>query len=141
VPPTYAYLPQYSGNTINVVDLSDNSIISSPSLSIQQPEGIAVSSDNSRIYVGTADGVAVINGADRSLITTVVIPRGASYLCLTPDGSRLYVLSRITPNVYVIDTKTNTFIATVFTFGGSHSLSADPAGDWIYMQGTAAIFR
>ena len=131
-PPTYAYVPYYSANKLQGVNLSDKSTRFTIPLTMQQPAGITVNADNSRIYVATASGVSILNATDQSLITTVGIPTGANDMRLTPDGSKLYVSCKFAPAIYVIDTKTNAIITNTAVNYSPGKLAADPDGEWIY---------
>lgn len=80
-----------------------------------KPSDIAVTPDGRRAYVSTDDGVAVIDPATDTVITTIPSPAFA-VLAVSPDGSRAYIASTETAGGAigtVVDTATDGVVARV----------------------------
>ncbi|HEX6512567.1 MAG TPA: beta-propeller fold lactonase family protein [Chloroflexota bacterium] len=66
-----------------------------------------------RVYVNTTDDrLAVIDGASRKVLRHIAVGRDPQHLELSPDHSRLYVANSGSNDVSVIDTATDTVMAT-----------------------------
>ena len=66
-----------------------------------------------RVYVNTTeDRVAVLDGASRKVLRHIAVGRDPQHLELSPDHSRLYVANSGSNDVSVIDTASDTVVAT-----------------------------
>ncbi len=79
---------------------------------------VAVTPDGTHVYVSDqADNVvAVVDTAINAVATTVPLPAQPRGLAVTPDGTRVYA-AEFDANVQVIDTASNTIVATVSLLG------------------------
>jgi YVTN family beta-propeller protein len=69
-----------------------------------------------RVYVNTSDDrVAVLDSASRKVLRHIAVGRSPQHLELSPDDSRLYVANAISNDVSIIDTESDTVIATAAT--------------------------
>jgi DNA-binding beta-propeller fold protein YncE len=112
----FSPLPQTS---VEVVDAGTMDHIRTVPLGQRDVQSLAVSPDESIFYVADLDaGVAVLNGNDGSIITTIAlsVPRDA---VLTRDGSTLFVTAGT--SIVEIDTATNT-VADTFPTGADQML-------------------
>jgi len=117
------YVADFTNNAISVVNTSSNTISSVITGFGKDPCGMAITPDNSKLYVSTYDSqtgahaVAVINANTNALITTVPM-NTLSGLAMSPDGSKVYVVNDNccgggNGTVTVLDTQTNGVIATI----------------------------
>ena len=90
----------------------------------QEPNGVAVSPDGTRIYVAnTVSGSVTVLAADRpnsaygAPVTTIQVGTEPYGIALTPSGKKLYVANARSNNVSVIDTATNRVIKTIDNAG------------------------
>jgi YVTN family beta-propeller protein len=102
------------------------------------PNQIAVSHDNSTVYVSNAgsDSVSVIDAATNTVKATFTVPSVPYYLAITPDGKTLYVASwGETGEVSVIDTTQSTYpvVTTVNAGAYSSALALSPNGRKLYV--------
>ncbi|MBK8969016.1 MAG: beta-propeller fold lactonase family protein [Lewinellaceae bacterium] len=124
-------------NGLVVIDAGTNTVSATLPLSIT-PRGIVVHPDGSRIYVSQADilgtGVSVIDAGSNTLITTIPFPvgKGAEGIAISPDGSWLYVANQSSDEVTVIETATNTIVATIPVGDSPHSVVVSPDGSRVY---------
>ncbi|MDV6036067.1 YncE family protein [Bacillus sp. SM-B1] len=84
-----------------------------PRISVgDQPRGIAITPDGSRVYVTNEldHTVSVINTLTNTEILQIPVGNRPIRVAITPDGSRAYVTNIIDNTVSVIDTFTNTEI-------------------------------
>ena len=64
---------------------------------------------------------------------TVTVALGASGVAVNPAGTRVYVTSNSANNVSVIDTGSNTVVATVAVGGGPQGVAVNPTGTRAYV--------
>ena len=57
-------------------------------------------------------------------------------MAVNAAGTRAYVANKASGDVSVIDTATNTVVATVPTGGGAHGVAVNPAGTRVYVART-----
>lgn len=66
-----------------------------------------------RVYVNTTDNrVAVIDGSTRRVLRHIGVGKDPQHLELSPDGSRVYVANSGSDDVSVVDTVSDTVVAT-----------------------------
>jgi len=124
--------------TISVINTATNTL--SSSITIPGPYGIAISPDDSKLYVasfGPGNGpgtLSVINTSTGEIITT--IPVGPGEISISPDGKFIYVISTLSDysgTVSVINTITNKIIATVPVGKFPSDISISPDGSKVYV--------
>jgi RHS repeat-associated protein len=74
---------------------------------------MAITPDNSKIYVATGNAVSVVSTATNLVTTTILSGRNAISVAITPDGSKAYVANDTDDTVSVIGTAGNTLVATI----------------------------
>ncbi len=145
------YVADFTNNAISVVNTSSNTISSVITGFGKDPCGMAITPDNSKLYVSTYDSqtgahaVAVINANTNALITTVPM-NTLSGLAMSPDGSKVYVVNDNccgggNGTVTVLDTQTNGVIATI-TVGltPNHAVvSSDGSTIYVDDQGSNSV--
>lgn len=90
----------------------------------EEPNGVAVSPDGTRVYVAnTVSGTVSVLGINRAansygnLIANIRVGTEPYGLALTPRGRKLYVSNARSNSVSVIDTATNTVVKTIADVG------------------------
>jgi YVTN family beta-propeller protein len=68
-----------------------------------------------------SEDVAIIDGASKTILSTVKIGKGPGFPLFSPDGTKLYVMNSGMGDVAVIDLKTMALIAR-------HKVGTDPFG-------------
>jgi len=139
----HAYVANTSG-TISVIDTTTNTVTATISDS-DGPFGVAVTPDGTRAYVSNGAGtVSVVDTSSNTILTNIPITdfpvpccgfpaRSLAAIALTPDGARGYVVSASTGKTYVIDTASNSMIATIRTDPGQPlSIAMKPDGTRVY---------
>jgi YVTN family beta-propeller protein len=108
---SFVYVAAFLSNAVNVISTASNTVVASVAIS-GSPQNVRVTPDGSRLYVANgASSVAVINTQTNGVVATIPVSSGQRALDLTPDGTRAYVATGT--NVKVIDTASNTVIATI----------------------------
>ncbi len=128
----FAYVVNFfrGTDTVSVINTATNSLLATLKVG-WRPVDAAVTPDGSSVYVTNAgsDSVSVINTASNTVVAT--IPVGNEFpvhfrwsffdrwrrsdpvhLAISPDGTRAYVTNAGSDNVSVINTATNTVVAT-----------------------------
>jgi YVTN family beta-propeller protein len=116
-----AYITNQGSNNVSVIATATNTVIGSPIAVGNDPYGVAVTPDGSKVYVTNfnSNNVSVIATATNTVIAT--IPVGGNNpvgnrpvgVAVTPDGSKVYVANAFSDNVSVIATATNTVTANI----------------------------
>jgi len=103
----------------------------------QAPTGVDFSPDGNTAYVTNqlSGNVGVINVASAQQVTTIPIPNGADpyVVRVSPDGTRLFISTNGT-TVYIVDTKTLQFIASVQVGFAPNAFAVHPDGRLIYVS-------
>jgi YVTN family beta-propeller protein len=132
------------GNTVSVIDLATHTVTSTITVG-ETPIGVAFSPDGAHAYVpnGGSDTVSVIDTATKTVATTIPIA-GADdsrpcpvSVAVSPDGAHAYVANAFfhAPNgaVSVIDTTTNSVIATIPVGAIPDVVAVSPDGARVYV--------
>lgn len=103
----------------------------------------AVDSATDTIYVGTGTTLTVINGATRSVITTVSLAGFVEGLAVDATTDKVYVADTAVPGtstfgIYVIDGATNTVANTIPTGVAASGIAVDSATDTVYVANPGA---
>ena len=107
-------LTDHFNNVVQVLSTANNSIVASIPVG-SAPDQVAFSPDGRLAYVSNILSwtVSVIDTATLTVVATIGgVGAGANTVCVSPDGSRVYVGSHWN-GVSVIDTSTNTVIANL----------------------------
>jgi YVTN family beta-propeller protein len=135
------YITNYRSNNVSVIDTTINKVIATAS-GIISPYGVAVSPDRSKAYVtgvsGAISNISVIDTASDTIIGTISYPlqggAGAVGIAFSPDGKEVYVTNtRPADTLSVIDTRTNTVIATIPVGDNPVGLAVSPNGSKVYV--------
>jgi len=134
---TKVYVTNYYD--VSVIDTATNKVIATMNVG-QYPDGIAVSPDGTKVYVtnynGTTDSpshaVSVIDIETNNVTATVPVGDNPVRVAITPDGTKLYVTNYKGNTTSVINTTTNTVIATL-PGDGPYGVSITPDGKKVYV--------
>lgn len=102
----------------------------------KDPEGLAVSRDESRLYISDEDGnaAAIVDVAAKKLLKTIPTGEEPEGVAVSPDGSRVYVTCETTSQVYVLDTtKDDAVIAKIATPQRPRAAAFLPDGSKAYV--------
>lgn len=110
---TSAYVANSGNSDISVINLRTNVVNNFAPAEVFSPNALALSPDNSTLYVDTVNGggVVVLDASSLSVITTVPIGDSAEDMAINLDGSKLFVTS--SNDYFVIDTATYIIIDSV----------------------------
>jgi YVTN family beta-propeller protein len=110
----FAYVANGMSNSISVIDTETN-VVTATVAAGQGPQGIAVSPDESRVYVasvGTAR-LLTMDAATNSIVGSLSVGRGPVGVVLSADGRWIYVSNNGSNSVSVIDAGSSTLSATI----------------------------
>ena len=130
--PNYAYVANYLGNTVSVINTNDNIVVKEIRVG-RAPWGVAVNQAGSVVYVtnNNSASVSVIGTSTNSVTATIPVGFGPKGVAFTPDGKAAYVANN--GSVSVIDTKTLKVTATITVPGGSGDVAVNPTGTYVYV--------
>jgi YVTN family beta-propeller protein len=106
------------------------------------PEPAGIIWHNGKLLVGVmgADHVAVMNPADGVVERTIYTGRGAHTVFAAPDGSALYVTSRVESRLTVLDPTTLEPKGRIELPGGPDCIAFDPQGKlWVTLRWVARV--
>ena len=67
----WAYVTNYTSNTVSYIDTATNTVVGSPLSVAEKPYGISTSPDGSILYVASANGTAMYDAKTRRWISTI----------------------------------------------------------------------
>lgn len=145
---TRVYVANNNDGTVTVIDTGTNMVVGAPVVVGSQPWGIAINTAGTRVYVANYadDTVSVIDTATNMVVgAPVAVGDGPLGIAINPAGTRLYVansLEDVNPahegTVSVIDTGTNTVVATVIVGEDPYGIVVSPNGSRIYVANCCA---
>ena len=109
------------------------------------PHGIAVTTDGSKLYVGTenADVPCIVvydTKANKVLKKIDVVLNGGHFLAIQPGTDKLYYPMREDNRLLVIDTKTDSIVKIIPISGGPVGVAFAPNGEvWIHNDRDGAV--
>jgi YVTN family beta-propeller protein len=127
-----------------VIDTVTNAVVTTvpvPADPFGSADGLAMNPVLPRLYVANFVEVSVFDTASNTFLASVAITHGGQPeqvegVAVNPTGTRVYVTQVFSSMVNVIDTATNTEIATIAA-AGSRAIVVDPAGARVYTGGSA----
>ncbi len=142
----YLFVASRGDGTVSVIDTTTNTLVdTNPTLAGTQPikvgndpRGLAVSSDGSRIYVSNyaSNTVSVIDTATNKVVSPITVGHGPVGMAV--NGNRLYVANRVDDTVKVIDTTTNKVVgAAIGVDRGPTGVIFSPDGSLVYVTNSA----
>lgn len=102
----------------------------------QDPRGVAVNHDGTRVYVANAldDTLSVIDTSTNEVTDTVHLWGTPRFVAVNPDGTRVYVTNNAgTETLSVIDTSTNTVSKEITVGPNSRGVVVHPDGTKVYV--------
>lgn len=117
-------------SSVSVIDTSTDTVAATINAGIY-PYQLAVTPDGTKVYVGhglSNNTVTVIDTNTNTLANTIAA--SGARLVITPDGSKVIVGS---DKAIVIDTRTNTVLASLTLPSGVGALAVTPDGKSVYM--------
>src|SRR5207245_1035465 len=113
------YVANSGSGTVSVIDTSTNAVPLGWTLQVgASPAGIAVSPSGLLVYIAKQGGVSVIWAPTNALYSTVPIANSPFGIATDPAGAR-YFVGHQAGTVTVIDSTTNTAVASPVTVGGN----------------------
>ncbi len=130
----YAYVPNYTGNSVTVLDTATNTIATSIPVGIN-PGGVAVNGSGSFAYIANrgSNTVSVIDTATNTVVSTVAVGSAPAGIAVSADGLKAYVANYSSNNVSVLDTTTNTVVATIAVGSRPQGIASTPSGDHVFV--------
>jgi YVTN family beta-propeller protein len=129
-----AYISTFGSNDVSVISTSINTVTATIPLG-NQPLGVAVSPDGSKVYVTNelSSTVSVIATLTNTVVATISVGSYPFGVAVTPDGSKVYVANYNSNNVSVIDTSSNTVTATISVGSNALGVAVTPDGSKVYV--------
>ena len=133
----FAYVANFNGNTVSVIDTTSNTVVGSPINVGSEPAAIAITPNGEFAYVANSGSntVSVIN---TSTNTVVGSPIGVGSIpiaiAITPNGEYAYVVNFFSNTVSVIRTSSNTVVGSPINVGSEpDAIAITPNGEFVYV--------
>ncbi|UCG57242.1 MAG: c-type cytochrome [Phycisphaerales bacterium] len=129
------YIAEATAKQVAVLDLALDEVTRTFSVP-DEPSGLALSRDGSRLYVtcGSAQGrVHVAHPRSGESLDTLPVGHTPTAPVLSPDGKRLYVCNSLDDTVSVIDTEHRREIARIRVSREPVAASVTPDAKWLYV--------
>jgi len=134
----YAFVPCMGATDLAKVRLSDGAIVGRCTVG-DGPSHAKADHRRKRIYVANSwDGTLTTLNEDGNVIASVASGRWAHAVCLTPDGSQIWVANFLDDTVAVFDAASLKRVALLETEAYPHGLDISPDGRRAVVTGFAA---
>lgn len=137
--PIYAYIPSRVANRVTVINTNNYTVVTQIPVG-NNPYGVAVSKDGTRVYISNSNSntVSVIDGVNNKWITDIPVGKKPMGLDVSPDGDRLYVTNYDDMNFYIIDTTDPNYpISRIVPINGHpDNIAVNNNGSQLYIGGT-----
>jgi gliding motility-associated-like protein len=128
---TRVYCANMNDATMSEINTATNMVIATVNVG-PHPYSVVVGADGTRAYVSSAysNSITVINATNNQIVTTITARNFSNTpaMCLSPDGSRLYLVNG---EIAVINTATNAIITNI-PANTPYSVSISPDGKFLY---------
>lgn len=137
----FAYVANYAGNNISIVDLTNNTTmgyVNNGSFMLQNPSVVKFTPDGTKAFVlsQTNNAVFVIDPTQNMIVSEVNVGAfpfsGPTNIAITPDGTKAYVTNPGANNVSIIHIATETVTGYVnpatFPFNYPYDVEFNAAG-------------
>jgi len=129
-------------STLYVINTASNTVVSSASFGSTFLLSVAVSANGNTVYLGSSNGIIVVNANTLATITTIDPEAYIFDVAISPNGSTLYASDNSgllggTSGVDVVNTSTNTVTTTVplpFTPSFVTGIGVTPDGQQVYVE-------
>ncbi len=126
-----AYVGNFSGNSVTVVDTQTDTVTGSIDTGNgSNPVGFAITPDGSTAYIvnSGSNSVSFYDAASGTITATVPVGNAPQGAALSPNGAVLYVCNSADNSLSFIDTATGSISATANKLPGCNTVSASPDG-------------
>ncbi len=133
---SFAYVAINTGNTIQVIDTSSNTIVGSIHVN-PDPIGIAITPDGNFVYIGDGSVISTSSNTVVDTIPAMSLGEQPVDVAITPDGSLIYMPINATDTIKVIDASSNTVIHTINVGDGPAGVAIFHSQSKLNVYGTA----
>ena len=122
-----AYITNWGDSTVSVINVATNAVKATIKVG-EDPSGVSVSPDGSKVYVTNygSRSVSEIFTASNIVFATITVGNFPNGIAVTPDGSIVYVTNYYDNTLSVINTASNTVTATIPVGTGTRRCSCEP---------------
>ncbi|MBS4043359.1 MAG: HYR domain-containing protein, partial [Chitinophagaceae bacterium] len=140
----YAYIANYDNSTVQVINTSTSSIVSTINVGLN-PVALIINNENSKVYVANrgSNTVSVINTSTNTVLSTINVGTQPYGLAISNDDTRLYVINRTSETVSAINLQTNQILNTIVLGVGSSPSSAilNNDGSKLYLVNNGSTYN
>lgn len=125
----FAYVANLGSDDVSVIDTGSHLAVANLPGG-DDPNGVAVSPDGTRVYVSSflGNSVLVLDTSTQAALVTIAVGEGPVGLAVTPDGGRVYVANRGDGTVSAIGIAAGTTVAVIAVGPGPNAIAITPDG-------------
>ena len=128
------YVANEGSNTVSVIDYFYNGSLDYTKTDLKMnsvPSSLIVNPNTNKIYVGTTDGISILDGASNKAIKNISLGRIDSF-DINYDSNIIYAGEQSSGHMYVLEGQTNTLLKNITLATGISDLEFDPRSNRIY---------
>ena len=127
---TRVFVANLNDGTVSVITTAFNTVTATIH-GFQQPRALAISPGGGTLYVCNTNDISVINTATDN-VEAIITGESAWEIAISPDGSMIYITT-LNDSVIVINTTTNSVVATIPVGQTPEGLALSPDGSVLYV--------
>ena len=131
----FAYVPNFSGGDVSVVNLGTNAVVTTITVG-NNPFSAATSNSTQKVYVANrgSNTISVIDVATNMVEATIDVGTEPQAIVLSEERNRLYVPNKLSNSLTIINTTDNSIEATVNVGGNPYAAAINPSDDLVYVS-------
>jgi len=130
----YAYVANFSGSTVSVINTANNTVVKTVTVG-GSPFDVAVDQAGKAAYVTNfgSGTVSVISTSTNAVTATITVGTSPDGIVIAPNGKTAYVANQGSNSVSVINTGTKKVTATVSVQSQPSEMALTPNGAFLYV--------
>ena len=130
---TFVYVANGFSDNVSVIDTATNAVVATVPVG-DRPDGVAVHPAGTFVYVVNFTSLSIIRTSDNQVVATVGgLGNFPEFVAVHPAGTFVYVVVTNDDVVRVINTTTNSIVATVPVGEEPRGVAVHPEGTFVYV--------
>jgi gliding motility-associated-like protein len=134
------YVANSGANTLSVISTVTNMVVKTITVGTA-PWDVVTSPDGTQVYATCGNGtIAVVNTATNTVSGNIPLHAGSipHSICVSADGSKLYVANSNSQSVSVVNLATNTVVSDISVGSVPYGMCVSPDGSKLYVANNAS---
>jgi gliding motility-associated-like protein len=138
--PTLVYVANSGSNSLSIINTTTNTVVNTIPIGAS-PWEVTTSSDGKQVYVTCQNGtLAVVNAITNAVSGSIVLHAGTvpHSICVSTDGSKLFVANSNLQSVSVVSLATRTIVHDIRVGSIPYGMCVSPDGSRLYVANYAS---